>query len=259
MSGNIKDPPVTPGIGKSWLFRAFLAVGTACAIWAVSWYLAVSAPPLKGVTLGDRADVLFGASSIALMLFSLVIALLALIGWGELKSQINEKIEVALERRFKRYDQELRGRILSGLGFMAGELSIEPGKLDAVNRDRLAMAVELCRAGYRNLQNLGDGPRFNALNNLVFYESILGEEHRGEFLLESARELRSHGSRTDAARLLLTYCRVVLAYAKPGSEDWEQGRMIAESLKKSNLPEYERKEAELYSTSFADRYETDGL
>lgn len=257
MSGNIKDPPASSGIGRSRLFRAFLAVGFASLIWSISWYLAVSAPPIKDVSPGDRADILFGASAIALMLFSLVIALLALVGWGELKSQINEKIELALERRFKRHEQELRGRILSGLGFMAGELSTAPGKLEPENRDRLAMAVELCRAGYKNLQGLGDGPRLNGLNNLVFYESILGEEHRGAYLLEEARELRNHGLKTDAARLLLTYCRVVLRYAKPSSEDWEQARVIAEGLKKSSLPDHERKEAELYSTSFADQFEAD--
>jgi hypothetical protein len=89
---------------------------------------------------------------------------------------------------------EMRGRVLSLLGYTMGELSTAPDRKEPIDRGRLAEAVIHCQSGYDLLKKTGDAPAmYMGLNNLVYYGSIEGDPTKGRFLLRKARELREAG------------------------------------------------------------------
>ena len=187
---------------------------------ACHWY----APPSSS----DLATIFFGASSLALIIFSLLLAAAAIIEWQSLKADVKnvtDAAEKSLERvrnleekvrgRLNSLEQEIRGRVDSVMGLMFGTLHSDPLKLEQQEekKDYIAEAVYFCQNGYNKLKDLEGYGKYMALNNLVFFSCLLGREAKRDLYLEQARELRDVGRKFDAAAYLLTYCRAALTYA----------------------------------------------
>lgn len=220
--------------------------------WAGGWFFINNSPetPLPSLAAGDQADLLFGAASLALFIFSIVIAILAVFGWQTIEGKIEERVERQLNSRLDRLEREMRGRVWSALGFMIGELSTKTGSLIPVDRDRLAQAIELCQAGYKELYGLGGAAEFMGLNNLVHYLCVEGDGSRRDFVLESARILKKRGQERERHWLQLTYCRAVLTFSEDASERTAAKALLEALVKSGKLKEYEKKEAKSYIKKF---------
>lgn len=218
-------------------------------IWALAYRLVAGAAPLNLPDFGALATLLFGASSLALVVYSVLTSVLAFFGWQAIKDSIRDSVETVTRERLQALEHEMRGRVLSGLGYMIGELSTNPETFEPTNPERLSMAVDLCERGYRELKRAGEIPELNGLNNLVYYQALRGLRADGSFLLEKARLLRTRGQELGATHLLLTYCAVVLKYSQDAAERKEAADVVAD-LTKRNIPEREMKEARIYLATF---------
>lgn len=208
-----------------------------------------------GVDLGDLATTLFGAASVALFVFSILIALLAVFGWKTLQSIIDEQVEKETSKRVRSLEFEIRGRVLSIQGHVIGEMSLPSDTLfpkDTYNKDRLLEALDLCEQGYEYLKEVGGGASLLGLNNLVFYSCACGCEHKRSSLLKQANILKLAGQERNSADLLITSCRAILQY-RGSEEEQTEAREILRALLNGAIPdisEKQRKEASLYLTSF---------
>jgi hypothetical protein len=241
-----------------WL-KVALAAGGVVLIWAISFYIVIAALRL-GVRsddlpgLGDLATLLFGAASLALFIFSLLIAGVAIIGYQTLRHWAREDIEAAMRGRIDMLERELRGRVHSVIGFMIGALHSTPDQLEQKEHKHfLSEAVWYCKKGYDILKDLtgkGQG-RYMALNNLVYYSCLYGDELRRDELLTQARELKKVGQQYGHPPTLLTYCRAVLQYGS--MEDLQNALSVAKITQQMELTEREKKEATFYVTSISDK------
>ena len=213
--------------------------------WALAFRIVASAPPVPGIGISDLAALLFGASSIAMFAVSFFIGIVALLGWGAVKEHIQDEVKISTSERLARLEREIRGRFLDGLGFVIGELCTSPDSLEPSDPDRLAICVAHCKQGYKVLRELGEKTEFLALNNLVYYTAILGDDGDREFLREQALKLRTKGQEHEVARLLLTYCRVIVGYSNDPQEKADALAVVRGLLKKG-LAGREEREAKLY-------------
>lgn len=243
----------------------FLAVLVLLAVgyWAVSQSIALgnpakNLPQSEHPSIGDLATLLFGASSVAVILFSLLLAAGALFGYDTLKNQVKREIADETRDRVSGLERELHGRVLVAIGFMIGTLHSTPDQLEQSKEHKayLAEAVYFLRQGYRILKNLPGMGKYMALNNLVYYSCLAGEgdedPHR-DFLLERSRVLRRIGQEYDHSDSLLTFCRVVLQHgSKP--QDIDDAKRIAASLSHvEELTPRQKKEASFYVRALSAR------
>lgn len=236
---------------RRWAFASIpLLAIVIIATWVGSvWVISHAGMPPKDRSMGDLATILFGAASISLFLFSMLLAVGAIIGWQTLQSGLEGRVEKITAEKLKLLEAEMSGRIFSGQGFMIGELSWDRSAFKPTDPDRLAHSIELCRLGFKTLKKVGGGLELLGLNNLVFYLCLRGEEADKPFLLQGALRLKQAGQEQNLAHLLLTYCSVVARYGAD-SDEMRDALAIASHLAKSPIPEYQRKEASLYLASF---------
>ena len=233
----------------------FLWIGSAAFLSIV-----LSKKPDRGAipTLGDLATIFFGASSLALIIFSLLLAVAAIIEWQSLKTDIRKQIESAeaAEKRVGRLEKDLRGRSLTIMGLMMGTLHSDPlaEKQDPRKKDYLAEAIYYCQKGYSALKDLEGNGKYMALNNILHYSCLLGVESRSDILLAQAKEIRDVGEKYEdsqyIAPYLMTYCRVALTY-ETNPEEIRKARAKADSLLEMNLTSLQRKEAAMIAASLA--------
>lgn len=230
------------------------------ALWAGSFFVVVAALKLGGpggrslADLGDLATVLFGASSLALIIFSLLVAGVAISGWQSLKSDVRKEVEAATHQRIDTLEKEFRGRVFSIFGFMIGALHSNPNQLDqGENKDYLSEAVDHCRRAYNILKEIEGPAKFTALNNLVYYSCLSGEETSRDYLLEQAQVLKRLGQEKNYPDALLTYSRVMLQYSSDIAA-LQDARSIANALlRASKVSERQKKEAAFYVASLTDK------
>lgn len=228
-------------------------------IWFASYCISNNAYRIQRGDPGDLMTVLFGASSLALFVLSLFIAVLAIFGWQTLQENIRKSVEDSTKKitdnlvkdKIEPLENELRGRVLSILGFVIGETSIDPDTFEPKSRDRLRDAVINSQKGYNILQKVGGPAEYLALNNLVFYSALVGDKSKAKFVLDKARLLRDVGQKHDNQNLLLTYVRAVIEFgAEPG--DIGEARTIAQGiLSNSRSSDQERREAKQYLASLS--------
>ncbi|HEX3525886.1 MAG TPA: hypothetical protein VH988_02365 [Thermoanaerobaculia bacterium] len=255
-----------------------LAVVLVLVVWSISVYMIVSAEFEK---VKDVVTVFFGASSLALFIFSIFIAFFAVIGWqslseyvrgiavkeanSTLESKLKEKIdarvgqlevdriEPMVKARLK-LESEMRGRAMTILGYMIGEASLSPdSKSPGSERDRenLAEAVGLCEQGYEVLRGVGGSLEYMALNNLVFYLSAYGPDSSGrKILIEQARLLSKVAETHQARNLLLTAYRAILEHGTDPVEKLEAAGRLRALLKEGKLTARESREARIYLERF---------
>jgi hypothetical protein len=231
--------------------------GVVFLVFAAARYVLASTPApvnAKGqevFNFADRISISLNALGLSLLVITLFVGALAVFGWDKLEKVIRRDVEDSLKARITALETLMEGRVVSMLGFAIGELSSEPDRMEATNRDRLSEAVQHCQRGYELLKEAGKRrPMLMGLNNLVYYSSIYGERSKGRQLLEQARTLRDAGYELDRPRLLLTYCRAVLRYSTDPKQREEAGRIVGELLS-GQLSDQERKEAKFYLASFS--------
>jgi len=207
----------------------------------------------EALGLGDRSAILFGTSTVALVLISLVIGGVAFFGWQTIKDSIRRDVELSTKRRLRRVELELRGRSAALLGYTIGETSVDADYLHATNPERLREAKTLCQQGYDRLRKVGGPGELMALNNLLMYSSILRENSRRGYLLEHARRLRAAGQELDRPHLLLTYCRIVLFFGLEPAERDEACSIVRDLQIREGLQEKERREADYLASLCTDR------
>lgn len=237
------------------------------ALWAGSFLvvmiglklgLPIDEEDIPGV--GDMATILFGASSLALILFSLLVGGIAIIGWQSIKEELRKAIEASTHERINLVEKELRGRVLAVIGFMIGSQNSNPEKLHQDEyRSALSEAVWYLQKGYDILKDLEGRGKYMALNNLVYYSCLYGDELKRDYLLKQARVLKELGQELNWPTALLTYCRVILQWS-PSIEDLRDARAIASATLRMNLTERQKKEATFYVASLTEktRKETGG-
>ncbi|HVT16652.1 MAG TPA: hypothetical protein VHQ90_10815 [Thermoanaerobaculia bacterium] len=232
------------------ILRLLLLAGSVALVWAGTWYFLSGAremtyPDGRVLTWADRGSILFGTATVSSVLFSLLIAAIALFGFRTLKDSIQRDIEAKTTQRIKDLETEMHGRVLSTLGHSIGTLNSEPDQPGPTNKDRLAEAIWNCQKGYDLLKEVGGRPMLMGLNNLVYYSCVFGDPARGRYLLQQARVLRDAGDEYGSPDLLLTFCRAVLQYGTDHQEI-EEARTIAEGLLRAKLNELQEKEARFY-------------
>jgi hypothetical protein len=209
-------------------------------------------------SLGDLATIFFGASSLALIIFSLLLAVAAIIEWQSLKTDIRKQIEAAeaAEKRVARMEKDLRGRSLTIMGLMMGTLHSDPlaEKQNPKEKDYLAEALYYCQKGYNALKDLDGNGKYMALNNILHYSCLLDLESRSDILLAQAKEIRDLGEKYEDSQYispyLMTYCRVALTF-ETDLEELKKARAKADSVLEMNLTSLQRKEAAMIAASLA--------
>jgi hypothetical protein len=240
--------------GMFWLWA-----GSAFFIMAV---VRLSKPPVGSVpTLGDLATIFFGASSLALIFFSLVTAVAALIQWRDLKAEIDKDIKASeaaqariqvleekTEKKVQGLEKQLAARVNAAMGFMIGTIHSDPkedGELTDKDRDYLAEAIDYCQTAYDTLKELEGNGKYMALNNLVYFSCVSGITPDSD-PLEGGRELKNVGLRRQKSPhnipYLLTFCRAMWTYSsEPG--ELREALSIVKNFEGRQLTNLQKKEA----------------
>ncbi len=243
--------------------------GLIAFLWTASLLLVIACLhlgiPAKSLpSLGDMATLLFGASSIALIIFSLLIGGIAIAGYQTLREGVKKDIEAATQQRFQNLEKELRGRVISAIGLITGTLYSKPEKLvqDPSDREYLSEAVHYCSEAYKLLKDVGGNAQFMALNNLAYYSCLHTSGDKPDPLLRDdilkmARKLREVGQEKHYPEALLTYCRAILQFSSDYTEV-DEAHSIAESLLGKELTSRQRKEVTFYVTSLKSKLQKPG-
>jgi hypothetical protein len=241
------------------------------------WTALTLGNPAKNLpSLGDFAGLLFGASSIGLIIFSLLLAIAAIFEWQSLKSEIQKEIKASeaaqerikdleekTEKKVTGVEKELQGRVFTVMGMVIGTLHSGPTvqNLTDEDKDYLAEAVYLSQKAYDILKNVeGSTAKYPALNNVVDFSCLLGLELERDRLLTQGRELRDVGLQYEAGSphavpYLLTYCKVVWTYGS-NLEELREALRIVQGLQRKNLTNLQKKEAAKFAASLVDRIAT---
>lgn len=162
---------------------------------------------------------LLAATSVSLLFWSIVVAVLAFIGWRRIEEEIETQAKAAIDdeaervrREFSEVRGDIRGNVYLTAGVIYGRLSIRKGEteLDVVEPDYLRLSInQLDRA----LELFKDEDSIQrAKNNLAFSYALGGSAEHGPAAKRYALELREDPvSGTDPA-YLNTYARVVSVY-----------------------------------------------
>ncbi len=260
----------------------FLWVGVAYFLMSV-----LSLKPSPGSvppTTSELATIFFGASSLALIIFSLLLAMAAFVQWQSLKNELRREIELAeaaqertanataenqerlknleitiekrtkaLEERVKGLGRELQGRTSAIMGFMIGTLHSSP-VLPVKNEDRdfVSEAIQLCQKGYDILKEFDGLGKYMALNNIVYYSCLIGVDSKHDFLLAQGLEIRDIGLAYDSIPYLLSFCRVEAKYGAD-LEELQQALSIGEEILGRKLSNIQRQEATMLVASLREK------
>lgn len=215
-------------------------------IWAAAFFL-VSHSDIGDIDgWPDLATLLFGASSVAIFILSFFVAVLAIFGWQTIQDNIRDRVASVTQEKIEHLANEMRGRIFSGLGYMVGEMSLDPKTLSSSDLERLSSAIELCRQGYAILKKVEGPVEYMGLNNLVFYSSLSEDEVEKVNLLDYARDLLAEAKKYGAVDLQLTACKVILERSEDEDEKREAVRLLGAIRQSEKVSMRGRREAEIY-------------
>ena len=223
-----------------------------------------------------------------MVVLSLVIAIAAFFGWNSLLQRIehdvrlqaqkwnttfseyNESIEAAVrgldednktllqkaQREIEKAKAELEARLHNATALVFGRLCREEGDFLHFNyarRDFLDKAIYFAANAHENLQRFDSPYRWSALNNLVFYRSLLGDPTYARATLRSAEELRDRCLQTQSKfYYLTTFIRAAGefgAYAlDPATTFQEASQALQTLLTHPEVGKREREEAIQYES-----------
>src|SRR6476660_5303440 len=98
--------------GGKWLTYTLVA-SLIILIWSGSFFLVSHANMGEKPSISELATLLFGAASIALFVFSLFIAVLAIFGWQDIQSQLKhvDLLDSDLKSKIETLEREFRNKI----------------------------------------------------------------------------------------------------------------------------------------------------
>jgi hypothetical protein len=166
----------------------------------------------------------------------------------------SQRISVSSESVDERF-LRLEGKMLTWIGLVMGQASVDStNSLRVLDEAKLAEAVSWCERGYEMLRKIGGPSEFMALNNLVFYSSVLGNKARRHFLLEKARILQREGEVHNSLNLLLTACYAVLKFEDDPHEKAEAFETLRGIQHSYKATDQEKREASFYLAHFTEEY-----
>lgn len=239
---------------KMWIWEILKFSLMVCIIFFV-WSRSVSImldygalKKLSGLSVSDLSALLFGASSIALFMVSVVLAGLTIFGWQAIiRGEIKKEVSRATEKRIQQLEHEMRGRVLNAMGYMVGETWPK-------EKAKLKVAVELLKQGYDEYLSKVEGPaRFLGLNNLVYYSFLYYSCVRDEAplskeivkdMLKNAQLLLKKSLEHDAINVQLTAGRVILEYSTKDEDKRRVEEVLKDLVGDKRLPEDRKKELE---------------
>lgn len=243
--------------------KMFLVLTPLVLMWSISLRLVAAAITSMGsawgsarpLDFGAMTTVLFGASSVALVIFSAFLAVLAFFGWEALKNHVRREIESDTKERITKLEKSLQGRAYAVIGMIIGTQHCDPEKLTASDEkdlEYLSEAIHHCEHGYSLLNSAESPGRHMALNNLIYFKCQVGKDLEAKRLLKDADSLKEIGENQEmsvGAPYLLTYCRVVLQVGSD-STAWKEAIVIAEEiLGHPKVTALQKREAAFYATS----------
>ncbi len=223
-------------------------------------------------TKSELTDLFSGASAFALIMFSLLLALAAIVGWQSLRHDVEviklaaeevlEKAEStnkdnvarvsvlgsSMETMTTKLEEELRGRVDAVMGTLVGTVHSVPTKEDQSETDQayLAEAIRHAKQGYQRLKKLPGNSQYVALNSLVYYTTLLKLPKTKE-LMKQARDLRDIGrqyqDRPSAAPYLITYARAMSVYSLDRAELEDAMGTIQDVLMMEGITKLSEREA----------------
>jgi uncharacterized membrane protein YqhA len=117
--------------------------------WLLSFYYAsaglAALPKIKDST--DLSTILTSTGTIALFIFSMLIAAVAIVGWQTFEGKVKETVQALTAERLKTTEKEARGRSIAILGYVIGENSLDPERWCPTDVERLKEAIHHCRHG----------------------------------------------------------------------------------------------------------------
>ncbi len=235
-------------IGRPLAIRPLSAKVVALSLGTASLLMLISAVFLYvvgqgNVASGVRGQIFIAAGFVCVLFLQVVlVAGFFVIAWPSLRRLIEE--------RFLSLEIEMRGRMLSVLGYVVAEAAIDHESLDVRDRDKLAEAIMFVQQGYELLRKVGGAAEMMALNNLVYYLSLMGDSARRGFILEGARRLIAAGQESNAANLVLTACRAMLQFGVDLAERQAAREILASLANSRDSSQREREEAKLYLATF---------
>ena len=246
-------------IRRSGVWWRWLQIIVGCAVIILvsiaSFYLSVKArkvtPPVGSLEL---TQVLLATASLALFVFSILIAIFAaFFGWKTIQGIVNEMVASSMHSKVNLLESELRGRVISVMGHLIGEMSINQNSLEPLDKERLREAVSHCQQGYEYLKRVGGPAEFVGLNNLIYYSCISEDGKRKDFLLEQARSMKKECEAHDLTEanenLLLTAYRAILQYSSSDDEKRRVRSVLREIAASSNSVRH-RREAGIHLLRF---------
>jgi hypothetical protein len=271
---------------RLWKFLQFLLLlGGIVFLWAASFFAFSLATRFSVVGKEPETDalmtVLFGASTIALFMFSAIFTLLGLVQWNDVRKkldrvdnidrEIQEKIagiektttdlldkwgkEVAAfgDRQIKPLEVQMKARVHSTLGYALGEMSMTQS-LKIKNRDQLEEAVHQCQIACDLLKDFRGMPvEYMALNNLIFYLSFFDDNSRRDFILDESRRLLRAAQEHNFVNFILTACRAGLKFSSNEKERADLIEILKSIPSNSRATARERREAKIHLDQFSGR------
>jgi hypothetical protein len=251
---------------KRWLRRIYHLGGITALLWSFSIWLTVkvlggSLPQVRAITPGDIETLLFGASSVALIIYSVVNGLIGFVGYDHLKKDTADTVQATtrknidnlekeLRERIGNLEKEVRGRVSTAIGLTLGIINATPEeRTEEERRGYLSESVMHSANAYQDLKEIKSKTQYTALNNLVYYSCALGRPHEKELLLERAEELRKFSEKNRPEIYLeglLTYCRAIQDLSDDPAQI-ERAYRLAYGLSSEALNERQKKEAAGYA------------
>jgi hypothetical protein len=244
-------------------------------------------------TENDLATLFSGASSLALIMFSLLLAFAAIIGWQSLRHDVEtvkdraetileetqktnklsirraQRLQIRLERRVTKLEgemktrndeieKELRGRVTAVMGLVIGTLHSDPTAKVQKEEDEpyLLEAIYHSSEAYEKLGQLPGNSKYHALNNLVYYSCLLGVKSGQDKLIEQGRDLRDIGRKyrgLAAAPYLVTYARTVLAFSSDEDQIRDALGTIQQVRSMAGLSKLAEREAQVVEGSLSEK------
>jgi hypothetical protein len=230
--------------------RLTLAISFIIMIWIISFYFMIAGfADMPRVHSSDLSAVISGTGTIALSIFSILIAVAAIYGINSLDRKVREVARVLTKEQIARTEKELRGRSFAILGYLIGENSVKPDLSGSTDKERLKEAIYYSDRGYNILKETNLPAEYMALNNLLGYSCALQAEEKQNprRLLKEAKRLldaaEDHADSPGATNLLLTYARTIYIFCDDKSEI-SKARELLSTIDETHLNSKERADAE---------------
>jgi hypothetical protein len=220
-----------------------IALGVVGSIWAPAVWIAFHTQLPKDAKPWDIATLLFAASTFAVFAFSILLAILAVVGWQTISENIRRQVKKAFKIKKRKYNKEIIGRHFSVMAFLVGYSSYDHKTLAVTDYDLLNQAIDYGQIAARKFPKKQDHS-FYIANNLVSFLCLRGERGDKEQVLREAERLMKKAQPSGWNFMVLTACRAMCQYADDPQA--REAKKILEELSTSAISADDRREAKLH-------------